>query len=107
MIKYIFIIFFIFISVKAIAFQSISNGFDYTLQAPPKTSDMKSLYPYLYTLYTQWMTGQVTKTSPNGNIDSAYGSIAIYYDGTNYWLMVETTSPSGNSWVGTKLGVIS
>lgn len=107
MFKYILIIFLVLISVRAIASQSVLSGFDYTLPAPPKSEDTRSLYSYLYTIYQQWMTAQVTTTSPNGNIDSAYGNVAIYFDGTSYWLIVQTTAPMGTTWVGTKMGTIT
>ena len=111
MIKYIFIIFFVFIAVKAIAgtaAPAIVGGFDYVLPAPPKTSDPVSLYQYFNTIYGLWGTIQVTNTAPNGGVvDASYGNIAIYYDGTNYWLCIQTAQPRGANWVGTKLGSVS
>lgn len=107
MIKYIFITIFLLFTLNAIAQMSITSGFDYVLQAPPKTSDSRSLYAYLYQMYVNWNTLQVTKTFPVGNVDSSHGNVAVYFDGTNYWIMVQTTSPNGTAWVGTKLGVIS
>lgn len=106
MIRYLLIIFFIFLSVKAIAYTSIATGFDYVMPAPPKSSDTQSLYSYLYQIYSNWGTIQVTNTEPNGNINVSYGNICIYFDGTNYWLAIQTSAPSGSTWVGTKLGSV-
>lgn len=82
------------------------QALNYILIAPPKTEDSKSLYQYLNTLYSRWNTLQVTTQEPNGNVDSSYGNIIIYYDGSNYWLAVQTLKPSGTTWKGIKLGAV-
>lgn len=105
MIKYLFIIFFVFISVKVIA-APLLTSIDYVMPAPPKTEDVKSLYMYLNIIYGNWNKLQVTTQEPNVNFNASYGNIIIYYNGTNYYLCVETTAPSGTTWKGVVLGSV-
>ena len=105
MIKYILIIFFVFIGIKAIAAPALQD-LDYILQSPPKTEDAKALYDYLNTIYSRWNTMQVSTQEPNGNIGASYGNLIIYYDGSDYWLAIQTKAPSGTVWKGVKLGSV-
>lgn len=98
-------IFLISISVTVFAVPVLTD-LNYILQAPPKTEDSNSLYYYLNTLYQRWNTLQVTTQEPNANIEANYGNIIVYYDGSNYWLSVQTTTPSGTVWKGVKLGAV-
>ena len=102
MIKYILIIFLVFLTMNAIA----SSSLNYTIQAPPKSIEDKSLYYYLNTLYSRWNTLQVTEQQPNVNIEGNYGNIIVYKNGATFYLAVETTSPSGTTWQGIALGAI-
>ena len=106
MIKWILIIFIVLFSVRAIASAPAIGSLDYILLSPPKTDDATNLYQYLNTLYNRWNQLQVTTQEPNVNLNANYGNIVVYYDGTNYWLAVETTAPNGTTWVGTKLGSV-
>lgn len=84
----------------------LMNSLNYVLQAPPKSEDVRSLYNYLNTLYSRWNQIQVTTQEPNGNVSEPYGSLILYFDGSNYFLAVETKSPNGSIWNGIKLGSI-
>lgn len=99
------IIFFVSMSVGVFAAPALQD-LDYILQSPPKTLDPLSLYQYLNVIYSRWNTLQVSTQEPNANISANYGNIIIYYDGSNYWLAVQTTAPSGTTWSGVKLGVV-
>lgn len=82
------------------------SSINYALPSPPKDENVLSLYQYLNTLYNRWNTLQVTTQEPNGNVDANYGNIIIYYDGTDYWLSIQTAKPDGTVWKGIKLGAV-
>lgn len=103
MMKYIFLILFVSFSSTVFAIPLLSD-LNYVLQAPPTTENNLTLYTYLNTLYQRWNVLQISIKEPNANIDADYGQNIIYFDGTNYWLAVQTTSPHGENWVGIKLG---
>lgn len=82
----------------------ILQDLNYILPSPPKTEDPNSLYQWIYQIYQRWNVLQSTTQEPNVNIDADVGQNIIYFDGTNYWLAIETTSPHGTTWKGVKLG---
>lgn len=105
MIKYILIILFISISVKVLA-APLLTSVDYVMPAPPISTSTLSLYQYLYNIYQHWNTMQITTQEPNGNFVENYGAFLVYYDGTHYWIAMETTAPSGSTWVGVEMGAV-
>ena len=82
---------------------ALQGRYDYVIPAPPKTTDSQNLYQYLNTLWSEWNIAQVTTTVLNGNMTGQYGAFNVYYDGTNYWWGVQTSQPSGTTWVQTEL----
>lgn len=105
MIKYVLIIFLVFFSLRAVA-APLLTSITYVLPAPPKTENALALYSYLNQIYQHWNTMQVTTQEPNGNFTDNYGQFISYFDGTNYWIAMETAAPSGSTWVGVKMGSV-
>jgi hypothetical protein len=105
MTKYILIILLLSFSSTVFAIPLLTD-LNYVLQAPPTTENPLTLYNYLNTLYQRWNVLQISNKEPNGSIDADYGQNIIYFDGSNYWISIETTIPHGTTWVGTKLGSV-
>jgi hypothetical protein len=105
MIKYLLLIFFMILSVNVMAVP-IFSSINYQLQAPPTTNNPTAMYDFMYQIYQRWMDIQVTTQEPNGNITQNRGSVLIYNNNGTYYLAVETSDPSGSTWVGVKLGAV-
>lgn len=92
-------------TMKVIA-APLLTSIDYVMPAPPITENALALYQYLNEIYSHWNTMQITTQEPNGNFTDNYGQFICYFDGTNYWIAMETTAPSGTTWVGVKMGTV-
>lgn len=94
----------LFIATSLYAAQG--NNRNWTINAPPTDGDVKAHYDFSNALYTHFNQLQVTTTNPNGNNFASFGDMLLYQaTGSTYYFTVQTTSPSGSTWLGVKLGV--
>lgn len=77
----------------------------YILPQPPKIED-KTVSEYLRILYNRYNHTRVVATSPNGSQLGDYGEFEILKSGANFYLEVNTSSPSGTSWLGVQLTAV-
>ena len=77
----------------------------FSVPEPPKIAD-RPTYEYLRTIRNNLNKPQVVTTNPSGVRLGEYGEMIIYKNGTSFYLMVNTSSPNGTSWLGILLGVI-
>jgi len=74
----------------------------YVTPEPPKIED-KSTYEYLRTLRNRLNRLDVTTVNPSGSRLGNYGDMILYKDGSTFSLMINVSSPNGNSWKGINL----
>lgn len=103
----IIIFFILFASVNAWSLSNTINR-NWTIPSPPKDGDPKSAYDYNTSLFSHFNQLQVVTANPNTPGSQNFGQFGdeLLYQATGniYYYVVQTTSPSGKTWSGVKLG---
>ena len=83
-----------------IALAIISLGF--VPPEPPKIVD-KSTYEYVRMLRNNLNKPQVSTSNPSSVRLGDYGELLIYKNGSDFYLMVNVSSPNGTTWKGVQI----